>query len=125
MRQNRRKSQLRKLQNRFWGVFSVFATQNVAFSIANHRFVHGRLPYLGPLLRFASSQIVLILAANATFSRQNATVSRRDATVLRQDATLLRRDATFLRHSVKRRKSDLRQIAFRFLTVRIRVGGID
>ena len=54
-----------------------------------------------------------------------ASFSRHFATDLRQDATLLRRDATFLCHSVKRRKSDLRQIAFRFLTARIRVGGID
>ena len=83
------------------------------------------LRYLDDLSWVMSSEIDSTPLKVASFSRHFATVLRQDATLLRQDATLLRRDATFLRHSVKRRKSDLRQIAFRFLTARIRVGGID
>ena len=62
---------------------------------------------------------------DATFSRHDATFSRRYATLLRHDATLLRRDATVLSPFVTRRKSDLRQIAFYFLTIGVRVGVLN
>ena len=65
-----------------------------------------------------SSEIDSVLA-------QIATLLRRDATFLRRDATLLRHDATVSSTFVKRRKSDLRQIAFRFLTDGVRVGEVE
>ena len=76
-------------------------------------------------MSFASSGTGSTLALNSVFSRQDASFLRQDATVSRRDATFLRHDATVLRTFGKPRKSDLRRIAFRFLTNGVRIVEVE
>ena len=115
----RRKSEFKRLENRFFGWF--FGFRGTIRSRITDLSACG-WPYLELFSRFASSGSIRHSPQLPTFSRQNATVSRRDATFLRQDATLLRQNATVLSTFANVANSDLRQIAFRFLTMGVRVG---
>ena len=113
------------LQNHVLGYFSHFRVSKCRFLIANRKSVTGDLRYRELISGIMSTAIDSTSPQLASFSRHDATFLRQYATVLRQDATLLLHDATFSRTFVNVAKSNLRQIAFYFLTNGIRVGDCD
>ena len=112
MRQNRRKSQLRRLKNRF---FRFLMPENATFRSQIADRFRGTLRY--PV-------ILSWLASRPSISHQPKRLveNRPNATVLRPNATEMRPNATLLRHFVHDAKVHLRRIACDFLTSRIRVG---
>ena len=118
---NRRKSQLRRLKNRF---FVIFSSQNDTFRSQIADLFRGCLPYLPLKSCVMSSLSIPHQPQLLVISRPNATENRPDPTLLCHLRALLCHFATLLRHSEHDTNSDLRPIACDFLTGRIRVGGL-
>ena len=111
--QNRRKSQLRRLQNWFLGCFFGFCDPKMPLF---DRKSTGGLPYLELVLQFMSRLSIPHQPKLLVENRPNATENRPNATILCHFATLLRHLATILCHSAHDAKVDLRRIAYDFLT---------
>ncbi len=116
----RRKSELRRLQNRFLGCFFRFGGPK---SRLFDRKSTGGLPYLGLLSRVMSRPSISHQPKLLVVSRPNATENRPTSTQNRHDATFLCHFATLLRHSAHDANSRLRRIACDFLTTWNSVGG--
>ncbi len=116
---NRRKSQLRRLKNRF---FRFLRPQKATFRSQITDAFRGALRYPVILSWFASRLSITHQPKQLVENRPNATENRPNATVLRPNATEMRPNATLLRHFVHDAKVHLRRIAFRFLTDSVRVG---
>ena len=117
IRRNRRKSELRSLQNRFLGCFSHFCDSKFRFLIANRESVCGRLRYHEPALWVMSMANDSTLAANSDLfaSRCDLFASRCDLFASRCDLFASRCD--FFAYVRATRKNDLRRIVCDFLTI--------
>ena len=120
--QNRRKSQLRRLQNWFLGCFFGFCDPKMPLF---DRKSTGSLPYLELVLQFMSRLSISHQPKLLVENRPNATENRPTSTQNRPDATFLCHFATLLRRFVQVANCDLRRIVLDFLTSLIRVGWRD
>ena len=117
--QNRRKSELRTLQNRFLVCFSHFRVSKFRFLIANRRSVSGDFAVsCHPVVVYVEARDY----TSAETTGRKSTECDRKSTNIDRNATEMRPNATLLRHFVQVANSGLRRIACDFLTSRIRVG---